>query len=126
MSLISGSNSLIVPTAEALKFRAAMVVNGFRCRGFCCNWEVLRHRRRFCVLLQPAKQREKDLCWSGRIGDRLTALNREDIAEIFSEVLLIQLARIRMKLPSVNGSIELGALVKNCCAPLLRSRHSVG
>ena len=93
MSLISGSNSLIVPTAEALEFRAAMVVNGFRCRGSCCNCEVRRHRRRVFVLLQLAKQRE-ELCWSCRIGDRLTALNREDIAEMFSELLQIQLARI--------------------------------
>lgn len=80
MSLISGSNSLIVPTAEALEFRAAMVVNGFRCRGSCCNCEVVRHRRGFCVLLQPAKQREKDFCWSCRTGVRLAALSREDIA----------------------------------------------
>ena len=87
MSLISGSNSLIVPTAEALEFRAAMVVNEFRCRGFCCNCELLRHRRRFCVLLQPAKQREKDLCCSCQIGVRLTALNRMDMAESFSELL---------------------------------------
>ena len=94
MSLISVSNSLIVPTAEALEFRAAMVVNGYRCRDFCCNCEVLRHRGRFCVLLQPAKQREKDLCSSCRIGDRLTALNKEDIAELFSELLQVHLARI--------------------------------
>ena len=94
MSLISWSYSLIVPTAEALELRAVIVVKNFRCRGFRCNCEVARHRKRLCVLLQPGKQREKDLCWSCRIGDRLTALNREDIAGLFGELQQIQLTRI--------------------------------
>lgn len=93
MSLISWSYSLIVPTAEALDLRAVIVLKVFRCRGFRCNCEVVRHRKRICVLLQLGKQRE-DLWWSCRIGDRLTVLNREDIAELFSELQQIQLTGI--------------------------------
>ena len=93
MSLISWSYSLIVPTAEAFDLRAVIVVKGFRCRDFRCNCEVVRYRKRICVLLQPG-QREKDLWWSCRIGYRLRVLNREDIAGLFSELQQIQLASI--------------------------------